>query len=69
MTKVLWLSLIQAFRYKCRFPSYMKLIELSYFHSQEQKDNPYFSCNMLVLKHRFVTLSLVTLVLQRENHK
>jgi len=52
MTKVLWLSLIQAFRYKCRFRSYMKLIELSHFHLYEQKDNPYFSCKRLLLKHR-----------------
>ena len=52
MTKVLWLSLIQVFRYKCRFRSHMKLIELSYFHSYEQKDNPYFSCKRLLLKHR-----------------
>jgi len=52
MTKVLWLSVFQAFTYKCRFRSYMKLIELSYFHSYEQKGDPYFSCKGLLLKHR-----------------
>jgi len=59
MTKVLWLSLIQAFRNKCRFRPYMKLIELSYFHSYEQKDNPYFSCKRLLLKHRLLSHCLL----------
>jgi len=52
MTKFLWLSLIQAFRYKCRCRSYMKLIELSYFHSYEQKETFNFSCKRLLLKHK-----------------